>query len=95
MLAFFVFTKICCAPTPPFDVFCPLHPAPPTDNRCVLEQSRLKQFALQMVCDFAHASSVVRGLMWDEGVLDFYLSVMGSPKETRWHVTIFRSLCAW
>ncbi|CAM9468687.1 unnamed protein product [Ectocarpus sp. 8 AP-2014] len=62
---------------------------------CVLEQSRLKQFALQMVCDFAHTSGVVRSLMWDEGVLDFYLSVMRSPKDTHWHVTIFRSLCAW
>ncbi|CBN77119.1 MEKK and related serine/threonine protein kinases amardillo repeat-containing protein [Ectocarpus siliculosus] len=64
-------------------------------RRCVLEQSRLKQFALQMVCDFAHTSGVVRSLMWDEGVLDFYLSVMRSPKDTHWHVTIFRSLCAW
>ncbi|CAN0018208.1 unnamed protein product [Scytosiphon promiscuus] len=64
-------------------------------RRCVLEQSRLKQFALQMVCDFAHTSGVVRGLMWDEGVLDFYLSIMRSPKDEHWHVTIFRSICAW
>ncbi|CAN0426160.1 unnamed protein product, partial [Laminaria digitata] len=64
-------------------------------RRCVLEQSRLKQFALQMVCDFAHTSSLVRSLMWDEGVLDFYLSVMRTPKDRHWHVTIFRSLCAW
>lgn len=64
-------------------------------SRCVLKQSMLKQFALQMACDFAHASSVVRSLMWDEGLLDFYLSVMRSPQDRHWHVTIFGSLCAW
>lgn len=63
--------------------------------RCVMEQSRLKQFALQMVCDFAHASNKVRSLMWEEGVLDFYLMVMHSPKDRHWHVTVFRSVCAW
>ncbi|CAM9364055.1 unnamed protein product [Discosporangium mesarthrocarpum] len=63
-------------------------------HRCIREESRLKQFALQMVCDLAHSSSVTRDLLWREGGLEFYLSIISNPKDNHWHVATFRSISA-
>ncbi|CAM9994178.1 unnamed protein product, partial [Choristocarpus tenellus] len=64
-------------------------------QRCIREESQLKQFALQMICDLAHTSRASRDLLWREMGLEFYISIISNPKDNHWHVVTFRSISAW
>ncbi|CAM9734105.1 unnamed protein product [Chrysoparadoxa australica] len=64
-------------------------------QRCIEEESHLKQFALQIMCDLAHASATVRDILWGHNGLPFYVGILADPKDKTWHVATFRSISAW
>jgi hypothetical protein len=35
-------------------------------QRCILEESHLKQFALQIMCDLAHSTAAAREILWQQ-----------------------------
>ncbi|GAA5885013.1 hypothetical protein JCM16303_006517 [Sporobolomyces ruberrimus] len=55
----------------------------PILQKLVLDNSPLKQFALPILCDFAHLDSrVTRKLLWQNDTLRFYLDLLA--KDTYW-----------
>ncbi|KAM0746355.1 kinase-like protein [Meredithblackwellia eburnea MCA 4105] len=51
----------------------------PILQRVVQANSPLKQFALPILCDFAHASKTCRKLLWQYDGLGFYLGLLKDP----------------
>ncbi|CAN0060104.1 unnamed protein product, partial [Phaeothamnion confervicola] len=68
---------------------------PADKDRCIAEESHLKQFALQIVCDLAHTGAATRDILWAQDGVPFYLAVIDNPRDRHWHVTALRSLSAW
>ena len=45
-------------------------------QRCVVEEHKLKQFAMQIMCDLAHTSATVRRVLWDCDGVAFYIAIL-------------------
>jgi hypothetical protein len=52
----------------------------------------LKEFALPILCDFAHAGKLCRKLLWRHECLTTYLNVLGDPY---WQVNALDAILAW
>ncbi|KTW29884.1 hypothetical protein T552_01088 [Pneumocystis carinii B80] len=52
----------------------------------------LKEFALPILCDLAHASKVCRKVLWQNGGLDFYLSLLNDPY---WQANALDAILVW
>ncbi|GAA5962208.1 hypothetical protein JCM3765_003898 [Sporobolomyces pararoseus] len=66
----------------------------PILQQIVNDNSPLKQFALPILCDFAHLDSrVTRKLLWQNDGLKFYLRLLF--KDTYWINTALEAILAW
>ncbi|CAD6910950.1 unnamed protein product [Tilletia controversa] len=54
--------------------------------------SPLKQFALPILCDFAHAGKATRKMFWQHDGLGFYLELLSDPY---WQVSALESIHVW
>ncbi|PWN48605.1 hypothetical protein IE53DRAFT_319044 [Violaceomyces palustris] len=54
--------------------------------------SPLKQFALPILCDFAHAGKATRKMFWQHDGLSFYLKLLEDPY---WQVSALESILVW
>jgi hypothetical protein len=61
-------------------------------QRLITEGSHLKQFALPIICDFAHTSSVVREELWNNNGVVFYINLL---REKYWQTFALNSLAVW
>lgn len=64
----------------------------PILQRVVKSSSPLKQFALPILCDFAHTSKTCRKLLWQKDGFSFYLGLLRDPF---WSITALESILAW
>lgn len=64
----------------------------PVLQKLVAENSPLKQFALPILCEFAHASKTTRRLLWRHNGLSFYLGLL---KESYWASQALEALVWW
>ncbi|CAH7667955.1 hypothetical protein PPACK8108_LOCUS2400 [Phakopsora pachyrhizi] len=64
----------------------------PILQRVVKSSSPLKQFALPILCDFAHTSKTCRKLLWQKDGFSFYLGLLRDPF---WGITALESILAW
>ncbi|GAA5892422.1 hypothetical protein JCM5296_003594 [Sporobolomyces johnsonii] len=64
----------------------------PLLQRIVRDNSPLKQFALPILCDFAHAGKACRKLLWLHDGVAFYLNL---PKDTFWVNPALEAVLAW
>ncbi|GAA5977680.1 hypothetical protein JCM11641_001376 [Rhodosporidiobolus odoratus] len=64
----------------------------PLLQRIVQDNSPLKQFALPMICDFAHAGKACRTLLWQHDGVAFYLHLL---KDTFWVNPALEAILAW
>uniref|UniRef100_A0A0K3CJ22 BY PROTMAP: gi/472584551/gb/EMS22137.1/ STE/STE11/cdc15 protein kinase [Rhodosporidium toruloides NP11] gi/647399342/emb/CDR43947.1/ RHTO0S08e08328g1_1 [Rhodosporidium toruloides] n=1 Tax=Rhodotorula toruloides TaxID=5286 RepID=A0A0K3CJ22_RHOTO len=58
----------------------------------VRDNSPLKQFALPILCDFAHAGKACRHLLWKHDGVSFYLQLL---KDTFWVNSALEALLVW
>ncbi|BGP31514.1 Protein kinase of the Mitotic Exit Network [Rhodotorula toruloides] len=58
----------------------------------VRDNSPLKQFALPILCDFAHAGKACRHLLWKHDGVTFYLQLL---KDTFWVNSALEALLIW
>ena len=54
--------------------------------------SHLKQFALPLLCDFANTSDKARDILWTQGGVSTYFSLL---TENYWQNTALNSLSNW
>src|SRR3954451_19140228 len=54
--------------------------------------SPLKQFALPILCDFAHAGKVTRSKLWENEGLHAYLELL---HDTYWQVNALEAIVSW
>ncbi|GAA6044474.1 hypothetical protein JCM8097_000899, partial [Rhodosporidiobolus ruineniae] len=66
--------------------------AVPLLQQIVRDNSPLKQFALPILCDFAHAGKVCRKLLWHNDGVAFYLQLL---KDTFWVNPALEAILAW
>ncbi|KAI5479767.1 STE/STE11/cdc15 protein kinase [Pseudohyphozyma bogoriensis] len=66
--------------------------AVPILQRVVQGSSPLKQFALPIICDFAHASKTCRRILWKHDGLNFYLSLL---KDPFWANPALEAIVSW
>ena len=64
----------------------------PILQQIVRAERPLKEFALPILCDFAHAGKICRKLLWKHDCLTTYLSVLGDPY---WQVNALDAILAW
>ncbi|GAA5991926.1 hypothetical protein JCM10908_002274 [Rhodotorula pacifica] len=64
----------------------------PLLQKIVLDNSPLKQFALPILCDFAHASRVCRRRLWAHDGIAFYLRLL---KDAFWVNPALEAIAAW
>ncbi|CEQ42898.1 SPOSA6832_04772, partial [Sporobolomyces salmonicolor] len=64
----------------------------PLLQRIVRDNSPLKQFALPILCDFAHAGKACRKLLWLHDGVAFYLNLL---KDTFWVNPALEAVLAW
>ena len=64
----------------------------PILQQIVRAERPLKEFALPILCDFAHAGKVCRKLLWKHDCLTTYLNVLGDPY---WQVNALDAILAW
>ncbi|GAA5958813.1 hypothetical protein JCM10213_006249 [Rhodosporidiobolus nylandii] len=64
----------------------------PLLQRIVRDSSPLKQFALPILCDFAHAGKACRKLLWHHDGVAFYLHLL---KDTFWVNPALEAILAW
>ncbi|PWY97167.1 hypothetical protein BCV70DRAFT_71012 [Testicularia cyperi] len=60
--------------------------------RVARTNSPLKQFALPILCDFAHAGKATRKMFWQHRGLHFYLKLLEDPY---WQVSALESILVW
>jgi hypothetical protein len=58
----------------------------------IREDSPLKQYALPLVCDMAHASRRTRTELWKNRGLEFYLDLL---RDEDWQVAALDSIAMW
>lgn len=61
-------------------------------KKVVADRSHLKQFALPIIFDLAHASASTRTELWKNDGVAFYLDQL---KENYWHTSALNSLSTW
>lgn len=61
-------------------------------QRFINEGSHLKQFALPIICDLAHTSSVARAELWNNNGVVFYINLL---TEKYWQTFALNSLAVW
>ncbi|GAA5994677.1 uncharacterized protein JCM10292_002207 [Rhodotorula paludigena] len=64
----------------------------PLLQRIVQDSSPLKQFALPILCDFAHAGKLCRKLLWQHDGVALYLHLL---KDTFWVNPALEAILAW
>ncbi|GAA5871422.1 hypothetical protein JCM8547_002661 [Rhodosporidiobolus lusitaniae] len=64
----------------------------PLLQRNVRDSSPLKQFALPILCDFAHAGKACRKLLWHHDGVSFYLHLL---RDTFWVNPALEAILAW
>ncbi|ORY78918.1 hypothetical protein BCR35DRAFT_325387 [Leucosporidium creatinivorum] len=64
----------------------------PILQHIVLGSSPLKQFALPILCDFAHASKTCRKLLWKHDGLNFYLTLL---RDSFWANPALEAILSW
>ncbi|SNX84122.1 related to MAPKK kinase [Melanopsichium pennsylvanicum] len=60
--------------------------------RVARTNSPLRQFALPILCDFAHAGKATRKMFWQHRGLHFYLKLLEDPY---WQVSALESILVW
>ncbi|KAJ1029990.1 hypothetical protein NDA16_000903 [Ustilago loliicola] len=60
--------------------------------RVARTNSPLRQFALPILCDFAHAGKATRKMFWQHRGLQFYLKLLEDPY---WQVSALESVLVW
>ncbi|KAJ9476452.1 Cell division control protein 15 [Pseudozyma hubeiensis] len=60
--------------------------------RVARTNSPLRQFALPILCDFAHAGKATRKMFWQHKGLNFYLKLLEDPY---WQVSALESILVW
>ena len=60
--------------------------------RVARNNSPLKQFALPILCDLAHAGKTTRKMFWQHQGLEFYLKLLEDPY---WQVSALESILVW
>lgn len=55
----------------------------------------LKQFALPILCDLAHTNTICRVVLWENGGLEFYLSLLGDFNNTYWQINALEAILSW
>ena len=63
-------------------------------KKAISNRTPVKTFALLMLCDLAHATSVTRQLLWRYGGMDFFLDLLVSG-DAFWQEKALMSLEAW
>lgn len=66
--------------------------AVPLLQRLVQANSPLKQFALPILCDFAHASKTCRKLLWQHKIFALYIDLLEDPF---WSLSALESILSW
>jgi hypothetical protein len=66
--------------------------AVPLLQHLVQSNSPLKQFALPILCDFAHASKTCRKLLWQHKVFTLYIDLL---KDPFWSLSALESILSW
>ncbi|KAG4306386.1 hypothetical protein PORY_000374 [Pneumocystis oryctolagi] len=64
----------------------------PLLQNIVQKEPILKEFALPILCDLAHASKVCRKVLWQNGSLDFYLFLLSDPY---WQANALDAILVW
>nr|CRX79037.1 hypothetical protein ls5930a1_00083 [Leucosporidium scottii] len=64
----------------------------PILQQIVSGSSPLKQFALPILCDFAHASKTCRKLLWKHDGLNFYLTLL---RDSFWANPALEAILSW
>lgn len=54
--------------------------------------SPLKQFALPIICDFAHASKTCRKVLWHHNIFPLYVSLL---RDSFWNLSALEAILAW
>lgn len=66
--------------------------AVPLLQHLVQSNSPLKQFALPILCDFAHASKTCRKLLWQHKVFALYIDLL---KDPFWSLSALECILSW
>lgn len=61
-------------------------------QRLITEESHLRQFALPIICDMAHASTATRAELWSSNGLVFFINLL---HEKYWQTFALNSLAVW
>lgn len=64
----------------------------PILQQIVRDERPLKEFALPILCDFAHAGKLCRRLLWKHDCLSTYLTILG---DQYWQVNALDAILAW
>ncbi|KAG4303187.1 hypothetical protein PCK1_000525 [Pneumocystis canis] len=64
----------------------------PLLQNIVQKEPILKEFALPILCDLAHASKVCRKVLWQNNGLDFYLFLLSDPY---WQANALDAILVW
>lgn len=66
--------------------------AVPALQSLVNGNSPLKQFALPIICDFAHASKTCRKVLWQHQIFHLYITLL---KDPFWNLSALEAILAW
>lgn len=66
--------------------------AVPALQSLVNSNSPLKQFALPIICDFAHASKTCRKVLWQHKIFHLYINLL---KDPFWNLAALEAILAW
>lgn len=61
-------------------------------QRVAVAQSPLKQFALPILCDLAHASAAARAQLWACNGVTFFLDLLADPY---WQIDAMKAIVVW
>ena len=61
-------------------------------QRCIVEKSPLKQFALPIICDLAHTSTQARERLRRNNGVQFYFTLL---TEQHWQIAALNSIADW
>ena len=64
----------------------------PTLQKVIEHEKPLKEFALPILCDFAHTGKYSQDLLWENNTLSIYLSLLADPY---WQVNGLDAIVSW
>ena len=67
----------------------------PPLQQIIRANSPLKQFALSMLCDFAHCGAAVLEILWEQDGCDFYMNLLRDSINAYWQINVLEALVAW